>query len=137
MISSSQNGNAWPHEDESFSYVLPGRPKRLEAIQPPQIYGCVTMVYLGALVKFLHDVPSRTPALIKASLVHVQFETIHPITTVAHAVSELGLTAPTVRGAIQAMEKRGIVREISGKRRDRVYVYDRYLKILDKGTELQ
>lgn len=28
--------------------------------------------------KFLNDVPVRTPALIKAALLHVQFETIHP-----------------------------------------------------------
>lgn len=33
---------------------------------------------LGALEKFLHDDPVRTPLLIKAALAHVQFETIHP-----------------------------------------------------------
>jgi Fic family protein len=33
---------------------------------------------MGALEKFLHDDPARTPVLIKAALGHVQFETIHP-----------------------------------------------------------
>jgi Fic family protein len=33
---------------------------------------------LGACEKFIHDDPVRTPLLIKAALVHVQFETIHP-----------------------------------------------------------
>jgi hypothetical protein len=33
---------------------------------------------LGALEKFLHDDPERTPTLIKAGLAHAQFETIHP-----------------------------------------------------------
>ncbi len=33
---------------------------------------------MGKLEKFLHDDPVRTPVLIKAGLVHVQFETIHP-----------------------------------------------------------
>jgi hypothetical protein len=29
----------------------------------------------------------------------------------------------------------GIVREITGKQRDRIYLYDQYVRILDKGTE--
>jgi Fic family protein len=33
---------------------------------------------MGDLEKFLHDVPERTPILIKAALMHAQFETIHP-----------------------------------------------------------
>jgi len=33
---------------------------------------------LGALEKWIHDQPERTPPLVKAALAHVQFETIHP-----------------------------------------------------------
>lgn len=33
---------------------------------------------MSALEKFLHDDPEPTPALLKAALAHVQFETIHP-----------------------------------------------------------
>jgi hypothetical protein len=32
------------------------------------------------------------------------------------------------------ISKIGIVREITGKQRDRVYVYSQYVKILDEGT---
>jgi Fic family protein len=33
---------------------------------------------MAALERFLHDEPDSTPAVIKAALAHVQFETIHP-----------------------------------------------------------
>ena len=33
---------------------------------------------MSALERFVHDMPERTPVLIKAALAHVQFETIHP-----------------------------------------------------------
>src|SRR5437016_1062192 len=33
---------------------------------------------MGSLEKFLHDQPEPTPAIVKAALIHVQFETIHP-----------------------------------------------------------
>ena len=33
---------------------------------------------MAALERFLHDIPTSTPAVVKAALAHVQFETIHP-----------------------------------------------------------
>ncbi len=59
----------------------------------------------------------------------------HPITTIPNATSHLNLTAPTVRSAVEILEGLGLVREITGKQRDRIYAYDPYVKILDEGTE--
>ena len=59
----------------------------------------------------------------------------HPITTIPNAAAQLHLTAPTVRSAVESLETLGVVREITGKHRDRIYLYDRYVRILDKGTE--
>ena len=59
----------------------------------------------------------------------------HPITTIPSAAKRLSLTAPTIRSAVESLEQLGIVREITGKRRDRLYVYDQYVKILDEGTQ--
>jgi Fic family protein len=51
------------------------RPGNALYVPPPpeEIAAC-----MSALERFLHDQPVRTPTLIKAALVHVQFETIHP-----------------------------------------------------------
>jgi Fic family protein len=59
----------------------------------------------------------------------------HPITTIPNATKQLNLTAPTVRKAVESLETLGIVREITGKQRDRIYIYDPYVKILDEGTQ--
>jgi Fic family protein len=59
----------------------------------------------------------------------------HPMTTIPNAAAQLNLTAPTVRSAVESLEDLGIVREITGKQRDRIYIYDRYVRILDEGTE--
>jgi Fic family protein len=227
----------------SQNWIGGTRPGQAHFVPPPpdQLQDC-----LGALEKFLHDDPVRTPTLIKAALAHVQFETIHPfldgngrlgrllitlllcaegaltdptlylslyfkqhraeyyeelqrvreegtweqwlaffltgvletadsgvasatamfelfaadrqrieglgrvagsvlrvhqhlqkkpITSAPGAAAAMGLTTPTVRAALDHLAKMRIVREITGKRRDRLYVYDRYLQLLQAGAE--
>jgi Fic family protein len=46
------------------------------------------------------------------------------------AVELLGVSKPTAIKAIEALEKVGILQETSGKRRDRVYAYQKYLDVL-------
>ena len=46
----------------------------------------------------------------------------------------LGLTWPTIQAAIERLEGLGIAMEVTGKRRDRIYAYERQLKVLDEGT---
>jgi Fic family protein len=57
-----------------------------------------------------------------------------PIMSIASASSELNLSAPTVTGAFQHLEKLGLVRETTGRKYGRLYSYDAYLKILNEGT---
>lgn len=59
----------------------------------------------------------------------------HPITTIPNATAPLNLTPPTIRSAMESLKALRIVREITGKQRDRVYLYDQYVRILDEGTE--
>lgn len=55
--------------------------------------------------------------------------------SVPDAVRELKLSAPTVRKAVEGLEGLGILREVTGKVRNRLWLYDEYLKILSEGTE--
>jgi Fic family protein len=53
-----------------------------------------------------------------------------PVVTLPLAIELLGVSKPTVIKAIEALEETGILKETSGKRRDRVYAYQKYLDVL-------
>lgn len=46
-----------------------------------------------------------------------------------------GLSFPTAGSALDLLVELGIARELTGKRRNRVFVYDQYLAILNEGAE--
>ena len=57
----------------------------------------------------------------------------NPVVTVPRASGLLGLTAPPTRKAIELLENLGVLREVTGKRRDRAYAYQEYLQVLTGG----
>lgn len=58
----------------------------------------------------------------------------NPMLTLPGAVALLKLSKPTVITALATLRKLGILQEITGKRRDRVYVYHKYLEVLTRDT---
>lgn len=54
----------------------------------------------------------------------------NPVVTLPLAIELLGVSKPTVIKAIEALEETGILKETSGRRRDRVYAYQKYLDVL-------
>lgn len=58
-----------------------------------------------------------------------------PLLTLGEVCQRAGLTFPTATKGMKALETLGIVREITGARRGRVFAYDRYLAILNEGAE--
>lgn len=58
-----------------------------------------------------------------------------PQQLVPTAVNALNLTAPTVRKSVGHLLDLGLVRETTGKKRDRLFVFGGYLDILNQGTE--
>jgi Fic family protein len=59
----------------------------------------------------------------------------NPLVTIPKVAHQLGISQPTITTVLQVLKQLGIVREITGKQRDRIYVYDPYLRIIERGTE--
>jgi Fic family protein len=57
-----------------------------------------------------------------------------PMTTIQTAAVALDLSYPTISTALRHLHDLGIVEEVTGRKRDRVFVYQRYLGIVNEGT---
>ena len=58
-----------------------------------------------------------------------------PITSISQVCDLSGLSFPAASSAMERLVDLGITREITGRLRNRLYVYDSYLAILNEGTE--
>jgi Fic family protein len=58
-----------------------------------------------------------------------------PIANIAAIAKALKLSIPTVTVALKHLVRIGIVEEVTGKRRDRLFTYSRYFNIVSEGTE--
>jgi Fic family protein len=58
----------------------------------------------------------------------------NPFATAGALVKQTGLTAPTINAALADLHRLGIVEEVTGRRRGRVFGYAAYLDILNEGT---
>lgn len=60
---------------------------------------------------------------------------MHPMISSAKALELTGGTKPTANKAIESLVEAGVLEEITGKQRDRIYVYRRYLDVLTEDTK--
>jgi Fic family protein len=58
-----------------------------------------------------------------------------PLVTMPEVQANTSLSFPAVSAGMQLLSRLGIVKEITGKRRDRVFAYSKYLAVLSEGTE--
>ena len=76
LLSKGRGAGQTPGEFRRTQNWIGGtRPGNAVFVPPPAVE---VLECMGKLELFLHDQPESTPALIKAALAHVQFETIHP-----------------------------------------------------------
>jgi Fic family protein len=64
-----------------------------------------------------------------------QYVQSKPLISVADAKTTMAISAPTIRKSIDHLVNLGILVEMTGKRRDRIFVYDKYVATLSQGTE--
>ncbi|BBO75904.1 hypothetical protein DSCW_33210 [Desulfosarcina widdelii] len=60
----------------------------------------------------------------------------HPIATSGWLVEETGITPATVNKALSHLERVGIVKELTAKKRNRLFSYAKYVEILNFGAEV-
>ncbi|NOQ22316.1 MAG: Fic family protein [Candidatus Aegiribacteria sp.] len=59
-----------------------------------------------------------------------------PLRSIPDVCESTGLSFPTASSGMQILQKMGIVREITGKKRGKLYMHGKYLKLLSEGTEV-
>jgi Fic family protein len=59
----------------------------------------------------------------------------HPLLSLPAICARTGLSFPAASSAIDLLLELGVARELTGKRRNRLFLYDQYLAVLNEGTE--
>ena len=65
--------------------------------------------------------------------IHEAFKA-RPLLTLTEAVARSGLSFPAASAGMEQLVRLGVSSEVTGKKRNRVYAYDRYLALLAAGT---
>jgi len=58
-----------------------------------------------------------------------------PLASMQQIAARSGLSFPAAAKAVELLVELGIAKELTGKRRNRLFAYDRYLAVLNEGTE--
>jgi len=58
-----------------------------------------------------------------------------PLATLSETAKRSGLSFPAASSAMEILIQMNIAKEITGRQRNRVFAYDRYLRVLSEGTE--
>ena len=93
---------------------------------------------VGQLDRLFHEDAARVQTLVRAAAntlrVHREF-CRRPALNHTALVEATRLSFPTVAKAVDRLVALGIVREVTGNRRNRLFVYTRYLSIMDDAAE--
>lgn len=91
-----------------------------------------------AIVKLFNNDRSRIKTSGKSTSAIITIHTYlqqYPVSSTVSIRKKTRLSQPTVMRSLSALEELGVVNEITGKERNKIFVYKDYLDILQKGTE--
>jgi Fic family protein len=69
-----------------------------------------------------------------SALLVYRYAQVNPLFSIKNAAREMEVSFPTASSAVARMTEAGILRESSGKRRDRLFLYESYLDILNRDS---
>jgi predicted transcriptional regulator len=77
----------------------------------------------------------EAPGLRRRGLRHAgEYLQRNPVVTLPVVAQKIGISAPTVAKSLEHLRLLGIVRETTGRERNRLFVYESYLAIPNEGT---
>jgi len=69
-----------------------------------------------------------------SALLVYRYAQVNPLFSIRNAAREAKVSFPTASSAVARMTEAGILRESSGKRRDRLFLYEQYLDLLNQDS---
>ncbi len=128
LVKGTRGADKTPGEfRRSQNWIGGSRPGNARFVPPPPHE---VMPALDNLEKFLHDMPTRTPPLLKAGLAHAQFETIHPFLDGNGRVGRLLITLILIHE--QVLKEPMLYMSLHFKRHHQEY-YDRLQRVRTHG----
>jgi Fic family protein len=98
-----------------------------------QAFGAATQI-VDLFKEDREKITTKSDRAGSALRIHELFQQ-NPFHTANQIVQMTGLSAPTVNVALADLERLGIVEEVTGRKRGRVFSYRRYIAILSEGTD--
>ena len=108
----------------------------LEGVRTTSESAVVTAQRLTAMFSRDRAVIEERGGLRAGSVLRVhQVFTQHPVLSIARAGQNSGLSFVGASSAMKLLERLGIVQEITGRQRNRLFAYAEYVSVLNEGTE--
>ena len=106
----------------------------LEGVRTTAEGAVLTAHSLKALIERDQAITAKSGRSASSALrVHQAFVN-HPVHSISSISETTGLAFSTASAGVRLLEEIGMVREITRKRRNRLYVYDEYMSVLNEGT---